>query len=272
MTLLLKNEKDKVCYTRVNSCREGVNVMKIDFIIPSYHSRELTSLCLMSFEKYKGQNEFNYIVVENSTDTSYKEDVLSISDNIKWVQNPTDLKNSEANAIAIEKGLPYVQSEYVFICHNDVVACRENWLDFLIEQLDSNTVAAGYVLDNCRIGALHISGMLVKTKIAKSVDMRPVYDRNTQVLDVGDSITQYCRDNDLKYFSCKNTHNDESLQEDCEQPYKSLQFVDRAFDSDDNVIFLHLGRGTPKTLGSYWKSNRMGLKEWVGFVKTHILS
>jgi hypothetical protein len=245
--------------------------MKLDFIIPSYHSRELTALCLMSFEKYKGEHDFNYIVVENSTDDSYKDDILSISENIRWVQNPTTLKNSEANAIAIEKGLPYVQSDYVFICHNDVVACRENWLDFLLEQLDSETPAAGYVLDNSRIKALHISAILVKTDVAKSVNMMPVYDRGTQILDVGDSITQYCRDNNLKYFSCNNTHNDKSLLEVCKEPYKSLQFVDRAFDFDNNVIFLHLGRGAPKTLGSYWKSNRMTLKEWIIFVKTHIL-
>lgn len=247
--------------------------MQIDFIIPSYHSKDLTSLCIRSFEKYKGDFNFRYIVVENSDDSSYKEDVLSLADNIKWIQNPTNYVNSEANAVAIEKGLPHVQSKYVFICHNDVVACHNNWLNFLVEKLENeNYSAAGYVLDNARINALHISGILVPTIIAKSVSMFPVYKDGKQILDVGDIITQYCRENELKYFCCRNTHNNELHIENCGELFRTLNGVDRALDSDDNVVFLHLGRGTPKTLGTYWKVNRLTIGGWINFVESIILS
>jgi len=245
----------------------------IDIIIPSFRSKELASLCIRSFEKYKGDLDLRYIVVENSDDESYKKDIMSLADNMKWIQNPTNLINSEANACAIEEALPFVRTENVFICHNDVAACRENWLRFLVDKMKKDDLAAaGYVLDNARINALHISGILVKTEIAKAVSMYPVYEGERQILDVGDSITQYCREKGLEYFSCRNTHNDESHVELCEDPYKELDYVDRAFDDDGNIIFLHLGRGTPKTLGSYWKSGRVTSDGWSNFVETKILS
>ena len=227
---------------------------------------------MRSFEKYKGNKQFRYIVVENSNNTSYKDKILSLADEVTWVQNPTHHINSEANAVAIEVGLPFVTTEYVFICHNDVVACQENWMDFLLDNMKKLDAPAGaYVLDNSRINALHISGVLVKTDIAKKVDMYPVYNEGEQLLDVGDSITQYIRDNNLNYFYCRNTHNNESYIDLCSDIYKSLQFVDRALDDDNNVIFLHLGRGSLKTLGTYWKANRATLDDWGEFVENNIL-
>ena len=254
--------------------------MKIDFIIPSYCSKDLTSLAVRSFEKHKNQHDFNYIVVENSTDTSYRGHIKALSPNVIWVQNPETPNISQngniasvANAMAVEKGLEYVNTEYVFICHNDVVACHENWLDFLVDKMKKhNLAAASYVLDNGRINALHISGILVKTEVAKAVSMHPVYEDGKQLLDVGDSITQYCRDNDLDYFFCRNTHNDEAHVDLCEDVYKELAYVDRALDDDGNVIFLHLGRGSVKTLGTYWKANRTTLDGWVEFVEKNILA
>lgn len=247
--------------------------MNIDFIIPSYHTKNLTSLCIRSFEKYKGSFNFRYIVVENSDDTSYKEHVLSLADNIQWVQNPTQLTHSAANAIAIEVALPYVQSEYVFICHNDVVACHKDWLDYLVRSIkETESVAASYVIDNARINALHSSGILVKTDIVQAVSVFPVYENGKQILDVTDSITQYCRDNNLQYFYCRNTHNNEKYEQLCSEPYRSLPYIDRALDSDNNVIFLHLGRGHEKAQGTYAKANRLMLDDWFKFVEKHVLA
>ena len=45
-----------------------------------------------------------------------------------------------------------------------------------------------------------------------------------------------------------------------------------ALDSDNNVIFLHLGRGTPKTLGTYWKANRLTIGGWINLVESNILA
>ncbi len=96
----------------------------IDIIIPSFHSKDLTTLAILTFEKFSDGYNFRYIVVENSNDTSYKGFMLNLTGkkNVCWVQNPTELINSEANATALEEGLKYVLTERVFMCHNDVVA------------------------------------------------------------------------------------------------------------------------------------------------------
>ena len=56
--------------------------MKIDIIIPSYKSKEITTLAIKSFEKNKGDFDFRYIVIENAGDESYKEDIVSLNKNV----------------------------------------------------------------------------------------------------------------------------------------------------------------------------------------------
>jgi len=247
-------------------------VTNIDFIVPSYHSKALTSLCISSFEQHKGDFNFRYIVVENSDDTSYKSDILKLSENIKWVQNPIRFRNSEANASAIVTALEHIESEYVFICHNDVVACHPDWMKHLFSKLSEQCPVVGTVLDNIRINAVHISGLLTYTKIAKEVEMFPIYEDGRQVADVGDMFTDYCRNNNLDYYCCENTHNKPELEKSCKIPYNELSYVDRAFDDDGKIVFLHLGRGSPKTFGTYNKDNRMKLHGWVEFIERNIFN
>ena len=127
--------------------------MEIDIIIPSFRSEGLTVAAIESFEKNKSTFRFRYIVVENSDDVSYKDRVEKLSDNVLWIQNPTHLANSYANAVAIERGLEHVQSELVFICHNDVAAVDPSWMHFLVSKIDEGNKLVGTVLDNIRIKA-----------------------------------------------------------------------------------------------------------------------
>ena len=244
---------------------------QIDFIIPSFHSEELTTLAIKSFEKFKGNFDFRYIVVENSDDISYKDNILALSKNITWVQNPTNLINSEANASGLEIGLEHVKSDYVFFSHNDVVACHPDWMNFLYSKISEKCKLSGTVLDNVRINAVHVSGYLTTTEIAKNMPLYPVYKNNLQIKDVGDGATEYCRKNNLQYFCCQNTENDDILVELCKEPYKGFR-VDRALNDDNEVIFLHLGRGTPKAMGTYTKQNRIYLDDWVKFINANILN
>jgi hypothetical protein len=46
--------------------------------------------------------------------------------------------------------------------------------------------------------------------------------------------------------------------------------VDRSFDDDGNVIFLHLGRGVRKSSGDYSRGTTP--EEWIGFAEEHFLS
>ena len=70
----------------------------LEIIIPTYHSRSLTMILLKSFEKFKPDDlNLTYHVVENSSDTSYRDDVLSVSDSVVWYNNP-DADTNRSNA------------------------------------------------------------------------------------------------------------------------------------------------------------------------------
>ena len=239
--------------------------MRIDIIIPSFRSEGLTTAAIKSFEKNKSTFNFRYIVVENSDDTSYKDKVEALNDNVLWVQNPTHLTNSYANAIAIERGLEHVQSELVFICHNDVAAVDPSWMHFLVSKINEGNKLVGTVLDNIRINAVHISGLLTYTEIAKQVDIYPVQRDNKQVLDVGDSLTQYCSEREISFYCCRNTENNSVSPHELDEKYSSFN-VDRAVDDTGKVIFMHLGRGTHKNFGLYHKPSKILLGDWLSFL------
>ena len=247
-------------------------IKNIDIVIPSFRSKDLTSLAIRSFERYRRDFNFKYIVVENSEDTSYKDYVLSLSADVVWVQNPTSslldsnrpTVRSDANASGLEKGLEYVKTEYVFLCHNDVVACHDDWMSYLLSKIDKETPLVGVrEHDN----AAHVIGVLVKTDIAKSVSMYPKLD----CWDVGDKLTHYCVENNLNYFICKNTNNDPDAAEKIKtEKYKNVN-IDRVLNDNYEVFYMHLGRGTDKQYNLYHKPNKMLLPGWVEFVNRFVL-
>mgnify|MGYP003627180822 CR=1 FL=1 len=245
----------------------------IDIVIPSFHSKELTSLAIRSFEKYKSDFNFRYIVVENSSDDSYKEHVLSLSSDVIWIQNPMPsfldsgkpTVRSEANASGLENGLELVKTEYVFMCHSDVVACHESWMKFLVSKIEEgHSMVAVREHDDCA----HVIGLLVETKIARAVSLYPIYG----VLDVGDSMTHYCKDEGLDYYICKNTNNHPFLVEEIkEEKYKKMIGVDKVFNDNGDVIYMHLGRGADKQFNNYHKPNKIYFNDWVKIVNEEIL-
>ena len=51
-----------------------------------------------------------------------------------------------------------------------------------------------------------------------------------------------------------------------ENYFKELK-VDHCLDDDNNVIFLHLGRGTPKTTGNYKGNIKTSIEQWIDFAE-----
>lgn len=245
----------------------------VDFIIPSYRSPLLTECCIRSFECNKGQFDFRYIVVENAADESYRENILNISKNVVWINNESENtidrnKHAWGNAEAIEIGLQNSNTEYVFICHNDVAACTKNWMHLMFEKVEQGCEMVALRFDNPeneRIGALHVSGLLINREIANKVSPYPEWcdDSQSWKLDVGDAYTRHFRDNDLKYYCFRNTHNKNINEKSLQKPYDCVTF-DRAVDDNNNVIYMHLGRGSLKEAGHYYKKNNIG--QWCDFI------
>jgi len=237
--------------------------MQLSIIIPTYHSKELITICIKSFEKFKPSNlSTKYIVVENSSDTSYKKLVQSLANNVLWINNETKARGSKANAEGLEIGLKYVNEELVFLAHCDICLTSHLFLEIMFQRIQDGDQAVAFLCDRARIQAMHILALLAKTEIVKKSDLQPKYHNGKQILDVGDGITQYCRENDIKYSSLDNTYNNPELERTLSEKFKKLSGMPRCVYNNE-VLCMHLGRGILKTEGKYNKPNRVLFHEWV---------
>ena len=89
-------------------------------------------------------------------------------------------------------------------------------------------------------------------------------------LDVGDKVTIRLRQQGYEVFVCPNTVSEAQLVEaiPLSSPLRDLQ-VDRSFDDDGNLIFLHLGRGIRKSTGEHKKGPSSA--DWIRIAREHLL-
>jgi hypothetical protein len=178
---------------------------------------------------------------------------------------------SYANAIGLELGAWAIDpaAQQVFVMHNDVLVLRDHWLAYLQSKLSERVRAVAVRRDTSprRIGALHVSGLLFDFTLFRELGMSfmPAPPR----IDVGDRISATLRAHGYEEFVCRNTHNEPDLAawiaED--DPVARLTLTCRTFDDDQNVIYAHLGRGTPKAAGTYWKTGRTTPEQWIAFAE-----
>ena len=250
---------------------------KFSIIIPTYHTPELIQILIQTFERFKPVDvENHFIIVENSDDESYKDLVLSMAKFVTWIQNPdapafgsSNNSGSFANGMAVKKGLEGVNDEYVFVAHCDVCLTSTAFFEEMFKKRQEGYSLIGTSIDNSRINAIHQSGFYIRTELLKKCDIMPVFENGKVVQDVCDPLTAYCRKNNLPVFCYKNTFNDPALVNILPEPYKSFH-VDRCLDSDGSIMFMHLGRGVPKTTNTYFKPNRVYLPQWCEFAQEYL--
>lgn len=241
--------------------------MKITVLTQSYHQPELLEILVRTFEKHKIDDiEVAYVIVEGSSDVSYADKIKSIAKNISWHNNAAADENnpvggaSTANGKNIEFGKRLIETEWTFVCHNDVAVTSKNFFQTFL-RLSKDYELISMCKDNARIGACHISGLFVKTEILQKVDCMPLLPE----LDVGDRLTQYCRDHALNYVSLPNSHNDKTVLRTTTGLWRAIGEncgIDRCI-VDGEVIFTHLGRGTPKSLNAYFMQDKVTYNGWV---------
>ena len=189
---------------------------------------------------------------------------------------------SYANAIGYEIALKVINNNtrYVFAVQSDTLITKQHFLDFMLSKLNNNIVAVGVREDDTRVKALHNSGIFFDFNIYKKVDanfldnLRQRSSKNMPEYDVGDLLTILFKKNGYKTYTCKNSYNTPSLVQHIQEKenyYKELK-VDHCFDDNNNVIFLHLGRGTPKTTGNYKGNIKTPIEQWINFAKKKILN
>jgi len=241
-------------------------------IIISYKTKHLVDIAIRSFEKHKPKDfTLNYYVVETSNDTSYKSFVESLADNVNFISYPeAEIKQKQidpvggsfANGYGIELGKEQVVDAYTFVCHSDICITSPSFFTELKQKVDEGYQLVGMSHDATRIQAAHQSGLLINSDILRQCNTLPQLPE----LDVGDSLTQHCRDNNIPYFVFPCTFNKKELNDIINEPYKNFGptcGVDRTLDSNNDVMFMHLGRGTTKQQGRYFKPGKITHDRWV---------
>ena len=248
------------------------SLSNLEVIVPTYKSRDLTRAFVKSFEHFSPDDmEITFHLVENSSDTSYKEESSTWAQNVIWHSNPdadtkedaTSNKGSWANCSAIDFVKHDISTEFVFMCHNDCVVTSALFFEELKKKVEEGFQLVGTLRSPARNNYLHSSGLLVKTDLFQEVGVTPEFHRDIDVCEV---LTDYCADNDIPYFAFESTFSDKSLYKHCNEPWKSLGAncgVDRTLDTQNReVIYAHLGRGSEKNFGKYGKPGKVMYSDW----------
>jgi hypothetical protein len=173
-------------------------------------------------------------------------------------------RDSYANALALELVVRLIapETKYFMSLHMDTMPCRCGWLQFLLSKMSNRIRASGVRLDKTRTpeGVLHVLGMLVDFQVFKKLGLD--YLPELPKFDVGDRVTVDLRKAGYGVLACANTLWQPELVSRIpeDSPLRDLN-VDRSFDDQANIIFLHLGRGVRKSLGIH-RSGTLG-QEWV---------
>lgn len=181
-------------------------------------------------------------------------------------------RGSYANAVALEIAVKLIEPEshYLMPMHMDALPCRSGWLSFLKGKIQGKTAAAGVRMDRTRTpeGVLHVLGYLVDFRIFQNLGLD--FFPDLPVFDVGDRVTVRLKEAGYDVFACPNTLWEPHLAEKIPRssPLRDLH-VDRSFDDDGNVIFLHLGRGTRRSTGEHTRGT--SAREWIRAIDGEIL-
>lgn len=171
---------------------------------------------------------------------------------------------SYANGVALELGASVIDpgTEIMVTLHQDTMACHPRWLQYLLGKFDASCRSAGVRLDTLRVPALHILGMAFDFQLFKALGLSFRHDLPRH--DVGDGISLGFTRAGYQLGACRNTYAEPRLIEQLMDARFKLLRADRALDDEGNVIFMHLGRGTLKSMGK-GLPGKTTVEEWLTF-------
>jgi len=254
-------------------------------------AKELLRVCLAAIRRFTPEPHELWIVDNNSPMENLDE--LLRLDDVNVVLNRTEplppegrkLEDGQAacvsqlnwgsyaNAVGLELAARVIEQQtgYFMSLHMDALPCRAGWLSFLRSKLSDGIAAAGVRMDTTRTpdGVLHVLGYMCDFQLLKRLKLS--FFPDLPQLDVGDNVTVKMREAGYKVFACLNTVWEPDLvaRIPLSSPLRDLH-VDRSFDDNGNVIFLHLGRGLRRSSGEHRKGTTA--EAWINFVDTVLLS
>lgn len=189
---------------------------------------------------------------------------------------------SYANAIGLELGRRCINpnTQLLMTLHHDTLVTRKGWLRYLKSKLTDTIRAVSFRQDPTRVQALHIAGLLFDYTLFNPLDMdfRPNIDQNRYPnrphYDVGDYISLQLWNNGYQTHCLQNTFNQPELSLNISEdsPFHKMLGCDLSFDDYGQICFMHLGRGTTKSINQLKRpSNKILPEGWIDFAKTQLL-
>ncbi|WP_166243647.1 glycosyltransferase [Paenibacillus turpanensis] len=130
---------------KVPTCEEANQAKVTSIILVTYNKLQYTKACIESIRAHTAPGTYEIIVVDNN----------STDDTVSWLQMQEDIKCifNQGNAgfpKACNQGAEIATGDYILFLNNDTLVTK-NWLDLLIECLDSSEDigAVGPVSNSC---------------------------------------------------------------------------------------------------------------------------
>jgi len=255
--------------------KDSIDESAVSIAMVTHLSPEMTKNAIQSFRKHSSVPIEIYLV-DNFSPEDVVDELKKIED-INLILNRGEFKSilngypdSVLNGVGVDIASRFVNTKYMFVCHNDVLAYSDGWLSYLISKMSDTVKGAAFLRDNTRINAMHVSGYMIDMEVYTSENRNwyPSFDKDRNMIwDVGDHCTQFLRDGGYEMFICPNTHNDPDLLEKIEDKLIDRHeiFADKAISDNGDILYLHLGRGITKFAGMYNKPGRTGYHKWIEF-------
>jgi glycosyltransferase involved in cell wall biosynthesis len=138
---------------------------EVSILLPHFQTPELTMLCLRLLRRRTRNRNYEVIVIDNgSSDGSG-----AALGRLEWIrlirrERTPDERPTCSHGLALNLGVAHARSPLVLIMHTDTMVLRDDWLDFLVSEMESAGPRCGIV------GSWKIEARPAWRRIAKTLE------------------------------------------------------------------------------------------------------
>ncbi len=119
---------------------------EVTLLVPNYKTPDITRLCLRLLRRHTDSSRIHVIAIDNGSGGG--DESLDYLRSLNWIelierQVVPGESPGASHAAALDMALERVTTPYVMSIHTDTFVLRDDWLDFLLKQIESDDNIAG---------------------------------------------------------------------------------------------------------------------------------